>query len=353
MFTGCDLSVLPAPETTVAGLLSQGFNFDSDNCTDDSDLDITRVDNIVDSPCPIVVERTYTVTDDCGNSTSNFQVFFIEEPTLTLSHADTTLSSCLDQADVDAAYAAWLNNFTVTGGCNTVVTNDAPASVDACGETVTVVFVAASDCSTITEEYDFEVDSPDAVTASAPSDENVASCDFADQAAVDTDFSDWVSAQTTAIGVGGGCSPTISNDAPASGPTHCDGGAIEVTWTITDLCLDPDITYSATYTLDAAPAVTATEPSDATASSCDFADQTAVDTDFATWVSDQTTAIGVGGGCSPSISNDAPTSGPTHCDGGDITVTWTITDLCLDPDITYTATYILDAAPAVEITCPS
>ena len=69
----------------------------------------------------------------------------------------------------------------------------------------------------------------------------------------------------------------------------------KVTWTITDLCLNPDITYSATYTLDAAPAVTSNTPNDETVSSCDFADQAAVDTDFAAWLSDQTAAIGVGG----------------------------------------------------------
>jgi hypothetical protein len=119
------------------------------------------------------------------------------------------------------------------------------------------------------------------------------------------------------------------------------------------LCLSPDITYTATYTLNAAPAVTSNEPTDETVESCDFADQAAVDADFAAWVTAQTAAIAVGGGCDPQIDNDAPTAGPTHCDGGDITVTWTITDLCLSPDITYTATYTLNAAPPVVMDCPA
>ena len=114
-----------------------------------------------------------------------------------------------------------------------------------------------------------------------------------------------------------------------------------MTWTITDACLTTPIELTATYTVNAAPAVTNNNPADATVASCDFANQGAIDTDFADWVTNQTTAISLGGGCAPAITNDAPVAGPTICAGGNITVTWTITDACLTTPTELTATYIV------------
>ena len=69
--------------------------------------------------------------------------------------------------------------------------------------------------------------------------------------------------QTTAISLGGGCAPAISNDAPGAGPTICTGGNIEVNWTITDACLTTPTTLTATYTVNPAAAITNNNPTNA------------------------------------------------------------------------------------------
>ena len=71
---------------------------------------------------------TFTATSDCSTQTCSVDRFIVTAaPTLTLNcQNDTTVSSCSPQADVSARYAAWLAGVTTTGGCNTVLTNNAP-----------------------------------------------------------------------------------------------------------------------------------------------------------------------------------------------------------------------------------
>jgi gliding motility-associated-like protein len=290
--------------------------------------------------------------------------FEVTAPVVTNSTpSNATVESCdfANQAAIDAAFTAWVTAQTtainVGGGCDPQISNDAPAGGPAIcdGGTTTVTWTITDVCIVtpieLTATYTLNV--APAVTNATPSNETVESCDFTNQAAVDAAFTAWVTAQTTAINVGGGCDPQISNDAPAGGPTICDGGTTTVTWTITDACIVTPIELTATYTLNIAPAVTNTTPSNETVESCDFTNQAAVDAAFTAWVTAQTTAINLGGGCDPQISNDAPVGGPTICDGGTTTVTWTITDACIVTPIELTATYTLNVAPAVTNTTPS
>jgi large repetitive protein len=308
------------------------------------------------------VTRTYQITDVCGNTQTCTQTITIDPDPVTYIPPQADLANSCDfanQSAVDADFAAWVAAqtaaFNIAGGCDPVLTNNAPSAgpTHCTGGFITVTWNISDLCEDINVGATYTLTAAPAVTSSSPSSTTEESCDFADQAAVNADFAAWVAAQTAQINVGGGCDPQISNNAPATGPAHCTGGAITVTWTITDLCLSPDITYTATYTLNAAPAVTSSSPTSTTEESCDFADQAAVNADFAAWVAAQTAQINVGGGCDPQISNNAPATGPAHCTGGAITVTWTITDLCLSPDITYTATYTLNAAPAVTSSSPT
>ncbi|MCG6191595.1 HYR-like domain-containing protein, partial [Maribellus maritimus] len=111
---GCDLS----------GLLdSTGLNFSSTpttlNLADTTILGISVSDNCGiyeityqdDSTgiCPIVVTRTFTVTDSCRNTASCPQIIniYFSPPTITCP-TDTITDTCLTQAQVDQIYADWI-----------------------------------------------------------------------------------------------------------------------------------------------------------------------------------------------------------------------------------------------------
>jgi hypothetical protein len=56
-----------------------------------------------------------------------------------------TLDPGQTQEQIDAAYAAWLASASVSGGCNTVLTNNSTGS-PTCNETFTITFTATSSC---------------------------------------------------------------------------------------------------------------------------------------------------------------------------------------------------------------
>src|SRR5690606_12298289 len=115
----------------------------------------------------------------------------------------------------------------------------------------------------------FNLTAPSAVTYTEPEDANLEACDFEDQNAVDTAFTNWVNAQSAAIAAAGGCDPQLTNDsASVSIPQLCDGGSATVTWTVTDLCETFDL--SANFNLAAPSAVTYTEPSDDSSLASEF-----------------------------------------------------------------------------------
>ncbi|WP_340115148.1 hypothetical protein, partial [Maribellus mangrovi] len=189
--------------------------------------------------------------------------------------------------------------------------------------------------------------------------ETVNACDIYDaddnqasaQAALNTAFDTWLTAQTTAVGEGGGCSPTLENDFDGTYIDFCAGGSILVTWTVSDIC--DTITTQATYTVNPVPSLSLTAPSDETVNACDIYDaddnqasaQAALNTAFDTWLTAQTTAVGEGGGCSPTLENDFDGTYIDFCAGGSILVTWTVSDIC--DTITTQATYTVNPVPSL------
>ena len=195
------------------------------------------MDGIYPDSCGETLTVEFTASDTvCGDTdvcsaTFTLDTVEIPDPVVISCPADATEAACQTQAAIETSFDSWIADVSATGGCDLVITTDWDSVnyPDACGESLTIEFTATD---TVCGDSDvcsstFAVESPDAVTANTPNNETVSSCDFADQAAVDTDFAAWVSDQTAAIGVGGGCSPSIINDAPTSGPIHCAGGEIK------------------------------------------------------------------------------------------------------------------------------
>ena len=97
-----------------------------DNC--DGDPDVSFVDNItVPGSCPFnyTMERTWTVTDACGNSTSKVQTIFVQDisdPVFTTVPQDETII-CTDDSNADAAFMTWVANYgggVASDNCGTI-----------------------------------------------------------------------------------------------------------------------------------------------------------------------------------------------------------------------------------------
>jgi len=79
---GCDNTAVPVAETTVAGIEGlAGSPAISDNCTTDGNLTVTHSDSQSGS-CPIVITRTYTLTDECNNLNTIVHTINVDDTTV-------------------------------------------------------------------------------------------------------------------------------------------------------------------------------------------------------------------------------------------------------------------------------
>ncbi|MBK7488682.1 MAG: hypothetical protein IPI74_02465 [Bacteroidales bacterium] len=100
---GCSEVDAPAAVTTVSALESLGVLI-SDNCTPDSLLIVTSSDSHSGS-CPVIVTRTYRVTDACNNYSEVTQTIYVDDttaPVITGIIPESTVEGC---SEVDAPAA--------------------------------------------------------------------------------------------------------------------------------------------------------------------------------------------------------------------------------------------------------
>ncbi|WP_186525883.1 hypothetical protein, partial [Seonamhaeicola sediminis] len=188
---------------------------------------------------------------------------------------------------------------SITGGCDpqgSIKSQDAAPALCEGGE-ATVVWTITDLCETFDVEATWKLNAPTEISVGTPpSDAMADSCTFVDQDAVDAAYAQWITATTNAAvgSITGGCDPQGSIKSQDAAPALCEGGEATVVWTITDLCETFDV--SATWKLNAAPALVINEVGDdMDNSSCDYADQAALDLAFQGFL-DQ---FGASGGCSP------------------------------------------------------
>jgi large repetitive protein len=138
---------------------------------EDCGYSVTYAD-VADGDCPVVVTRTFTATDECGNTGTAVQVITIgdtTDPVVTLDEDQINLEACdalagltdfsetaVDITDNLAAYGVSVDedcDFTVTyadvadGDCPVVVTRTFTAT-DECGNTGTAIQVITIDDTT-------------------------------------------------------------------------------------------------------------------------------------------------------------------------------------------------------------
>ncbi|HNI79798.1 MAG TPA: T9SS type A sorting domain-containing protein [Saprospiraceae bacterium] len=281
---------------------------------------------------------TFTVTSDCEAPKTCNATFTVTPapPVVITCPANVTEAACQTQSAIDGKFATWKTTASFTGGCNGVLTNSGGTAPDHCGGTTTVTFTVTSDCEAPkTCNATFTVTPAPPVVITCPANVTEAACQT--QSAIDSKFATW---KTTASFTGG-CNGALTNSG-GTAPNHC-GGTTTVTFTVTSDCEGPK-TCNATFTVDPAPPVVITCPAPVTEAACQT--QTAIDSKFAAW---KTTASFTGG-CNGVLTNSGGTA-PNHC-GGTTTITFTVTSDCEGPK-TCNATFTVDPAPPVVITCPA
>ncbi|MBK9359253.1 MAG: hypothetical protein IPN08_18090 [Bacteroidales bacterium] len=284
---------------------------------------------------------TYNVTDECG---SGFETatFTINAPTAVAVTEvnDLTTSSCVyaDQAAADAAFALWLDGFGVTGGCSPAFTNGTPVAPAYCGGSTLVTWTVTDHCYvTSTHTATFTINTPAAVMVTEVSDLTTPAGDYADQAAINAAFTNWLNG----FAVSGGCAPQ-EDHGTVSAPGLC-GGTTTVTWTVTDHCYATS-THTASFTIVSPNPLVINKPDNFTAASCQFTDQDAVNTAFDNWL----TGFSVTGGFNPQGTISGIPVAPVLCEGGTTTVTYNVTDECGSGSAT--ATFTISAPTAVAVT---
>ena len=94
---GCSVenATIPAPAATIAAFEGLGVGVDvEDNCTPDSRLTITSTDAAPEGSCPILVVRTYRITDECGKYSDFTQNIYIQQTDFTMPADMEATVSC-------------------------------------------------------------------------------------------------------------------------------------------------------------------------------------------------------------------------------------------------------------------
>lgn len=144
---GCSAANAPAAATTVDALKALGLTI-SDNCTLAANV-LSK--DVSTGSCPVVVTRTYTISDGCGNTATTVQTINIQDTTApTASNPATINASCdfIPAPDVavvtdardncgGAVTVSFVGDQINGSGCSYSITRTYKV-VDACGNATTV-----------------------------------------------------------------------------------------------------------------------------------------------------------------------------------------------------------------------
>ena len=153
--SGCGLADTPAAETDVAGLEALGIVV-TDACSADADIVVTSSDASAGT-CPVIVTRTYTLTDECGNFTAINHIITIDDTTnpVLIAPADLITDCISNVAPVYGSYAEWIGaggSGSDNCGLNTSTFAFAGVSDDGndCPKTLTRTYYIEDNCGNFT-----------------------------------------------------------------------------------------------------------------------------------------------------------------------------------------------------------
>ena len=168
-------------------IFKQGFTASGGNGT----LTTSGLENLTPPAlCGGSVTVNFNVTDSCGLQKSCSATFTITAPAavVPVSPDPFTASACAyaDQAALDAAFAAFKQGFSVSGGCDPKgVFEGNPVAPNLCqGGTTSVSYVVTDKCYTTTITKDFTITKVDLLNVSSPPNKTVICGEDADAAFV-------------------------------------------------------------------------------------------------------------------------------------------------------------------------
>ncbi|MCC6815948.1 MAG: T9SS type A sorting domain-containing protein, partial [Saprospiraceae bacterium] len=288
--------------------------------------------------CGGSVTITFTVSSDCESEKTCASTFTVNNaPSVILTCPQSqTESTCQTQTSIDSKYATWINSLLVSGGCNTVVTNNSPGAPNFCGGTSTVTFTVTSSCESSTSCVStFSVLQAPAANISCPNNVTEASCQT--QASIDSKFGAWINSASFS----GGCSPVLSNN--NSGNPNACGDFKSVMFTLTSSCENPK-TCVATFTVTNAPTLSVTCPANSIQTECQTQDS--INSKYSNWLN----SISTNGGCNVSISNNSANNNPDAC--GEVReITFTISSTC-ESQKTCVSSFTVNAPSPMNLSCP-
>ncbi len=240
---------------------------EADNC--DTTLDATFSDSVAAGACAneSVITRTWSLTDDCGNTTTLVQTITIEDttaPTITVEATDIVVEC--DGNGNNGEIQDWLDNnggAVATDNCGDVTwSNNYNGANSDCSSPVEVIFIATDACgntATTTATYAIQDTTAPVVTDAA---DLTVECDGSGNL---TQLNDWLNSNGGATATDDCSAVTWSNDFSQLSDDCGATGSATVTFTATDACGNSTST-SATFTIEDTTAPTFNEavPADIT-----------------------------------------------------------------------------------------
>lgn len=261
------------------------------------------------------------------------------DPVILNCPANTTVSPCLAQAELDAAFVSFLNSFSFTGGCNAEGTfNGTPMVPDRCGGSVSISYVVNSECGPdVSCTRIFTVEDAPEIDLSCPADSTMASCLETDELFIA--FNTFIES----FSFSGGCNAYDSFLGVPEAPDIC-GGSVQVTYLVLNDC---ELTLSCTsnFTVNNSPEILLNCPGNTEVSIC--LDDDEITNAFNNFLN----SFSFSGGCNAMASFDGTPTVTDRCDGS-VSVTYAVESEC-GPEVSCTNTFTINNdSPQLVLTCP-
>ncbi|PHN00562.1 hypothetical protein, partial [Flavilitoribacter nigricans] len=308
--------------------------------------------------CPIVITRTFTVTDECLNVGTDVQTITIDDTTNPVVTApdDDTIEACdiagglanYSETPVDITGQEGAYGLTIIEACN-YTTTYVDTQAGTCPIVITRTFTVTDECLNVgTDVQTITIDDTTNPVVTAPDDDTIEACDIADGLADYSEDPVDITGQEGAYGL------TIT-EACAYTTTYVDTQAgtcpivITRTFTVTDECLNVG-TDVQTITIDDTTNPVVTAPDDDTIEACDVANGLADYSETPVDITGQEGAYGltVTEACAYTTTYVDTQAGTCPIV---ITRTFTVTDECLNVG-TDVQTITIDDTTAPVVTAP-